>query len=136
MRSSKTNQAIDEKLKARSPEAMRQVVKCVDILEPEINNTRSGQVEKTISTLAEKPTNPQVSKPTNVENHEPTNPQVDKAINKRTYKPVTPQVEKYTTQLRPDTIKAIKQCALDQDVHDYDIVQEALDQFFSLKRHL
>jgi len=40
-----------------------------------------------------------------------------------------PQVEKYTTHLRPETIKAIKRLALEQDSKDYEVVQKALDVY-------
>lgn len=63
------------------------------------------------------PTPPQVVKP--------TSPQVDKTTK--------PHVEKYTTHLRPATIKAVKRYALDQDMKDYEVVQEALDVFFASK---
>ncbi len=42
-----------------------------------------------------------------------------------------PQVEKYTTHLRPETIKAIKRAALDSDRKDYEVVQAALDKYLN-----
>lgn len=58
-----------------------------------------------------------------------TNPQVDKPVYPRVDKPSKPQVEKYTTHLRPETIKAIKRLALEQDSKDYEVVQKALDVY-------
>jgi len=137
MSRNKTNQSLDEKLRARNPVAMReqrQVIKPVDILEPQTDKTTSIQVDK--------PLNPQVSNSTSGLAHKPTKPLTERSTSPLVEKPIKPQldkatstlVEKYTTHLRPDTIKEIKQKALDQDVNDYDIVQEALDQFFSLKQ--
>ncbi len=93
----------------------RQVIKPVDILEPQHHNPISPQVDKT--------TNLQVSNPTSGQNHKPTKLQ--------TGKPTNPQVEKYTTHLRPETVKAIKVYAAQQDIDDYTVVQEALDRFFN-----
>jgi len=42
-------------------------------------------------------------------------------------------VVKYTTHLRPSTIKALKRVAFESERKDYEIVQEALDAY--LKRH-
>jgi hypothetical protein len=39
-------------------------------------------------------------------------------------------VEKYTTHLRPDTIKRVKLWAVQHERKDYEVVQDALDQFF------
>jgi hypothetical protein len=64
---------------------------------------------------------------------QPTNPQVGKSTKPQVDKPEKPQVEKYTTHLRPETIKRVKRHALDQDKKDYEIVQEALDLYFQGK---
>jgi len=58
-----------------------------------------------------------------------TNPQVDNTTSLLVDKPTKPVVEKYTTHLRPETIKAIKRTALEEDRKDYEIVQLALDAF-------
>lgn len=58
-----------------------------------------------------------------------TSPQVDNSTTPRTGKPMKPQVEKYTTHLRPETIKAIKRYALELDSKDYEVVQRALDEY-------
>ena len=36
---------------------------------------------------------------------------------------------RYTTYLRPETIKAIKRLAVDEERNDYEVVQEALDKY-------
>ncbi len=38
---------------------------------------------------------------------------------------------RYTTYLKPETIKAIKWLAVDGERNDYEIVQEALDEYLS-----
>ena len=48
-------------------------------------------------------------------------------------KTTKPFVEKYTTHLRPETIKAIKTLAVQRDQKDYEVVQAALDAY--LKAH-
>lgn len=83
---------------------------------------------------------PQNSKTTSTQKEEITEqlpvqsdtPQVGETIS-------TPAKEKpkkyphYTTHLRPDTVKAIKRQAVEEEVNDYDVVQEALDIYFGLK---
>ncbi len=54
--------------------------------------------------------------------HQSTSGQVDK--------PAKPHVDKYTTHLRPETIKAIKRWAFEHEIKDYEVVQIALDAFF------
>lgn len=59
--------------------------------------------------------------PTSTQTHKTTSTQVDK--------PEKPQVDKYTTHLRPGTIKRIKRYAFEHDMKDYEVVQMALDAF-------
>lgn len=56
---------------------------------------------------------------------QPAKPQEDK--------PTKPQVDKYTTHLRPGTIKAIKRYAFEHEMKDYEVVQLALDHFLVKK---
>jgi hypothetical protein len=60
-----------------------------------------------------------------------TNPQVDETTSPRMEKSTKPLVEKYTTHLRPETIKAIKRQALEEDHKDYEVVQCALDEYLA-----
>ena len=60
-----------------------------------------------------------------------TSPQVDQTTNPQTGKSAKPLVEKYTTHLRPATIKAIKRVAFESERKDYEIVQEALDAYLN-----
>src|SRR6266566_5120856 len=128
MSKSKNNQSLDEILKKRNPVTLReqrQVIKPVDILAPQTNKATTQQVDKTTSIL--------VGKPTNGKAYKPTKPQREKPTTQQNRKTTSTPVVKYTTHLRSETIKAIKQYSLDHDEHDYDIVQEAMDYFFSLK---
>lgn len=45
-------------------------------------------------------------------------------------------VDKYTTHLRPSTIKAIKRYAFEHEMKDYEVVQLALDHFFVQKENI
>ncbi len=62
---------------------------------------------------------------------QPTSPQGDKATSTQKDKTTKPQIDKYTTHLKPATIKAIKQYALDHDMKDYDVVEAALQAFLT-----
>jgi len=43
------------------------------------------------------------------------------------------QVVKYTTHLKKETIKAIKRYAVEAELKDYEIVQEAIDRYLKGK---
>ena len=77
------------------------------------------------STQVDKTTKPQTDKATNTQTNKSPNQLIDKTT--------STQIDKYTTHLRPDTVKAIKLLAVNRDCHDYDVVQEALDEY--LKRN-
>jgi hypothetical protein len=62
-----------------------------------------------------------------------TNALVGKRVSSRVDETTQPLVVKYTTHLRPATIKALKRVAFESERKDYEIVQEALDAY--LKRH-
>jgi len=75
----------------------------------------------------------QVDKTTKPQTDNSTSAQTNKTPNQLRHKPTSPQIEKYTTHLRPDTVKAIKLLAVNSDCKDYEVVQEALDEY--LKRN-
>ncbi len=130
MSKSKNSQSLDEILKKRNPVTLReqrQVIQPIDILAPQPNKATNQQVDKTTSVLVGKPIN------TSRKAHKPTKPQIEKPTTQQNRKTTSTPVVKYTTHLRSETIKAIKQYSLDHDENDYDIVQEAMDYFFSLK---
>ena len=66
-----------------------------------------------------------------------TKPQVDKTISLQVDKDTKPQtvkqvklrVVKYTTHLKPATVKAIKLLAVEADKRDYEIVEEAIGEY-------
>lgn len=72
---------------------------------------------------------PQVDKTTSAEEDKSTKPQVHKTTRGAVRKPAKPQVVKYTTHLKPETIKAVKQYAVAHEVKDYEVVQQALDTY-------
>ncbi len=59
---------------------------------------------------------------------QPTSPQVDKTTSRQTEKPMKSLMEKYTTHLRPATIKAIKVYAALHEMKDYEVAQLAFDR--------
>jgi hypothetical protein len=62
---------------------------------------------------------------------QPTKPQTGKPTSTQVDKPAKPQIEKYTTHLVPATIKAVKRYALEHELKDYEVVQQALDVFLA-----
>ncbi len=69
-------------------------------------------------------THPESRSSGNQESQEPREPE-----SRKSRKAETPKVEKYSTQLRPDTIKAIRREAIERECKDYELVQAALDAF-------
>ena len=71
-----------------------------------------------------------------------TKPQVDKTTNKQTdkgtkpqkVKNTKPQVVKYTTHLTEKVIKQLKMYALENDLKDYEVMQEAVEKFLKSKK--
>ena len=51
---------------------------------------------------------------------QPISTQVGKTTSGQMEKPTKPRVEKYTTHLKPETIKAVKRYALENDMKDYE----------------
>ncbi len=88
----------------------------------------SPQVEKTTNGLAGKPTSGQTRKTTSTQVEKPAKLQVDKATSGGVDETTKPLVEKYTTHLRPGTIKAIKVYAALHDMKDYEVAQMAFDR--------
>jgi hypothetical protein len=115
---------LKEMLNKRNPlvdsplfETKREAVKPVDFYNPspneleksayfqEAKEDKSIQVDKTTSTQVVKDTKPQA------------------------VKEAKPQIVKYTTHLKPKTIKAVKMLAVETDRKDYEIVEEALEAY-------
>jgi hypothetical protein len=53
--------------------------------------------------------------------------------NLKTRIPENPKAEKYSTQLAPSLIKQIKQYAIEHDVKDYEVVQQAIQAYLTRK---
>ena len=70
-------------------------------------------------------TKPQVDKPTNKQTDKDTKPQ--------RVKQTKPQVVKYTTHLTETVIKQLKMYALENDLKDYEVMQEAIEKFLKGK---
>lgn len=122
-----SKQHLTDRLSTRSPLSKREAVTPVNMYErPQGDKPTSGQVVK--------PASGETDVPLTVPGHPSTTPLVDKRISREVGKSTTPQVEKYTTHLRPDTIKLIKWTALDNDCKDYEIVQRALDAYLHGER--
>lgn len=105
---------LKDMMSKRTPLAQREVVEPVDMYTP-------PQVDN--------PTNPQGGKESSRQGGKPTSQLVEKSTSPQVDKRGRPLVEKYTTHLRPETIKAIKLAAVEGDRRDYEIVQQALDAY-------
>ena len=105
---------LKDMMSKRTPLAQREVVEPVDMY-------TSPQVDK--------PTNQQGGKGSSRQGDNPTSQLTEKSTNPQADKRGRPHVEKYTTHLRPETIKAIKLAAVEGDQRDYEIVQQALDAY-------
>ncbi len=105
---------LQDMMAKRTPLAQREVVEPVNMY---------------TSPQGDKPINPQVDKATSREVDITTSQQVGKSTGTQTSKSAKPLVEKYTTHLRPETIKAIKRLAVESDRKDYEVVQQALDEY-------
>jgi hypothetical protein len=112
LRSSEEIRAEQEQLEAQGREAPPEEG-LSDINGPQADKTTSGQVDK--------PTSRQVA--------ETTSGSVGLSPSPQALKTTKPRVEKYTTHLKPETIKAIKRVAFESERKDYEVVQEALDAY-------
>ena len=109
----------------RSPLAPRESVDPVDLYTPSLNGERRDD-------KGDKLLSQQAALSTNGQDDNGTRQHVHNEIKKPMSEGETPR-RRYTTYLKPETIKAIKWLALDRESNDYDVVQEALDEY--LRRH-
>jgi hypothetical protein len=136
----KQSKDFSQQLQQRVPNALKQeqervIVKPVDMLTPQDESlqedkTTNLQEDKTESAQEDKPTNPQRGEARSIQVDKPVKIQSGKDTNGQTAKDTRPQIVKYTTHLRPDTVKAIKRYAVEYEIKDYEVVQKAMDQFF------
>jgi hypothetical protein len=92
-------------------------------------DTTDPQADERVSPQVHKPTRRQVGKSTDRQTDNPTSGYVDKSISPQVAITTKPLVRKYTTHLRPETVKAVRRIAFESERKDYQIVQEALDQY-------
>jgi hypothetical protein len=109
---------LQEAMARRSPLTPREAVEPVDLYP---------------SPPGDKAVYQQVDKPTIGKGDMSSNEFVDKPISKQ-FEGLEGLRRRYTTYLRPDTIKAIKWLAVDGERNDYEIVQEALDEYLQRTR--
>jgi hypothetical protein len=64
------------------------------------------------------------------ESKKPTKPQNRLSTNHSSTPVVAENVEKYTTHIFPSLVKKVKLHALEQDINDYDVVNNALTFYF------
>ena len=100
-----SKQRMADAIKARSPLAPREAVAPADLYQTDTGNPESPTVGN------------QESGQTGIPENQPPD------------QPERVRPEKYSTLLRPATIKAIKRLALERDAKDYAIVQAALDAY-------
>jgi len=136
----KQSKDFSQQLQQRVPNALKQeqervIVKPVDMLAPQDESlqedkTINPQEDKAESAQEDKSTNPQRDEARSIQVDKPVKIQSEKDTNIQTAKNTSPQIVKYTTHLRPDTVKAIKRYAVEYETKDYEVVQKAMDQFF------
>ncbi len=97
---------LTDMMSKRTPLSQREAVQPVDLYTPpQVDNLTSTQTEVSASGHVGMPTYQQARRSTK------------------------PPVEKYTTHLRPETIKAIKRLAFETERKDYEVVQQAIDEY-------
>jgi hypothetical protein len=86
---------------------------------------------------ADLPANLQTSKPASLQDSLPANQQGSKPVYPQTSKPVnvqtSKQTKKFSSYLVEASIRALKRLALDEDKKDYEVLQEALDEYLREK---
>lgn len=112
-----TKKKLEELLKDRETPKREAVTPVSLYTKPQVDNTTSVHTDKATRLQADKPTKAQKVKEVYT--------QGDRAT--------STQVVKYTTHLRPETIKAVKRYAVEAEIKDYQIVQEALERYLKEK---
>lgn len=64
---------------------------------------------------------------------ETTRKQVNQQTSKEAKQQETKPVKKYATYLKPEAIKALKRYAFEHERKDYEVLQEALDEYLTSK---
>lgn len=111
-----------EMMKARNPLSQREAVTPVKLY----TNPQEDKPTKQQESI-------QVDKTTSKQVEEQTRPQADKPARGEVVKEASGQMAKYTTHLTPKAIKAVKRYALETDRKDYEIMQEAVEEYLKRK---
>jgi hypothetical protein len=77
-----------------------------------------------------KPANPQTRLPVKPKDGKPASGLEEKPASSFARKPANEQPEKYTTRLEPSMIKRVKVFAAQQEIKDYEVVKQALSEYF------
>jgi len=84
----------------------------------------------TTSTTKKSPPQPTKTAPLPQEERKPTNPQNRLSTNQSPTLNKNEKVEKYTTHIFPSLIKKVKLYSVEQEINDYDVVNNALILYF------
>ncbi len=88
--------------------------------------------------FASKPANQQTSKDINQQVSKPVNIQTSKEPYKQAVLPASQQasksLKKFSSYLTEDSLKALKRLAFDAERKDYEVLQEAVDQYLANKK--
>ena len=106
---------LDTKPARQSPPPLREGVQ-----QPETPQGRNPESQKT-------------GKPENLNSGEPDSLLSRKAEYPKSGKPENLKNEKYSTLLQPTLIKQIKQYALEHDLKDYEVIQQAVQAYLEQK---
>jgi len=121
-----TKQKLQDLLKERETVKREAVTPVSLYTKPQTDkDTESTQVDKTTSVQEDKPTKQQAGKETKL--------QEGKQVYTNGDKSTSTQVVKYTTHLKQETIKAIKRYAVEAEIKDYEVLQEAVDKYLKGK---
>jgi hypothetical protein len=77
-----------------------------------------------------KPAKPQTLLPASPQNRLTANPQARKTANQSPTPDNLDKPEKYTTRLEPSLVKKVRLHAIEKDIKDYEVVRNALNQYF------
>ncbi len=83
--------------------------------------------------FASKPVNHQGSKPSRKQTSLPVNPQTSKDVSRQITLPANQQgsklLKKFSSYLTEESLKKLKRIAFETDRKDYEVLQEAVDQY-------
>ncbi|SRR6266849_1891965 len=92
------------------------------------------KARKTAKPQTGKTESPQTGLPVNPQDGKPAKPHAGKPTSPQARLPIIEQVEKYTTRLEPSLVKRIKIYAAEQDVADYEVVKQAVEDYLAKKK--